>query len=93
MIETYDDLFVKNCLRCGSPTPENREEDDIYCETCGSPLLNECTNDHCRNKLNPTAVYCRKCGCISSFASNGLIENKYPKAEIVTPLTGDDIPF
>lgn len=99
MIETYDDLFVKKCLRCQTPTPENREVDDIYCEKCASPLVNRCTNEshdsfsndgHCGITLKPEAVYCKKCATISLFASKGLIDNEYPEVEIVIPYAPPD---
>ncbi len=105
MVETYSDNFVVQCLRCDTPTPEDREQDDIYCQECASPLVNKCTNDNtqhfgnhddsCGITLDPEAVYCKKCATISLFASKELIENKYPDAEIASlhSQTQDEIPF
>lgn len=103
MVKTFSDGFVEHCLRCEAITPEDREENDIFCQQCAAPLVNRCTNEYghsygndeqCGIKLDPKAVFCKKCATISLFASKGLIENKYPEVEIVAPRsTSDDIPF
>ncbi|OLN21618.1 hypothetical protein BTO30_14145 [Domibacillus antri] len=102
MIETYDDLFVKQCMRCHTPTPTDREEGDVYCQKCASPLANRCTNisddnfsnyEGCGVALKPEAVYCPKCATISLFAREQLIENKYPKVELVSNFEDDEPVF
>lgn len=99
MVETFSDNFVVKCLRCAAPTPEEREADDIFCQKCAAPLVNRCTSednfDTCGITLDPEAVYCKKCAAISLFASEGLIENKYPEVEVVVPSSqvSDNIPF
>jgi len=104
MVKTFSDSFVVQCLRCEAITPDEREENDIFCQKCAAPLVNRCTNDDnqaygnndpCGITLEPEAVFCKKCATISLFASKGLIENKYPEVEIIAPATStnDDLPY
>lgn len=103
IFKTHSDNFVVQCLRCNTPTPDDREEDDIYCQECASPLVNKCTKDDtqgygnyepCGITLKPESVYCKKCASISLFADKGLLENKYPEVEVVTPQPQThDVPF
>lgn len=105
MAYEYDEnMFLNNCIRCNHPV-ENKGEDDVYCTNCGSRTRNVCStflnsgmNNSCNSEtvyLKPEDCYCPKCGSLSAFQEEGLINCEYPKVEIEDnrPLKREDLPF
>ncbi|WP_150283766.1 hypothetical protein [Rummeliibacillus sp. TYF-LIM-RU47] len=105
--ETHENKYLKHCLNCESEVT-SLDPDHIFCDQCGYPIRNECTNTGKYNSsgfeneplhqdeeeylLEPTAAFCPKCSAESLFNQRGLIEVKHPKVEIIKKPTGE-IPF
>ncbi|WP_342557319.1 hypothetical protein [Lysinibacillus sp. FSL P4-0201] len=98
-IETHENKYLKNCLRCNHEITD-LTEDHIYCTRCGSPIRNECTGtlsfiedinelpEHDFEGedefvLEPDAAYCPKCASPSLFNQEQLIEVRYATVEMV----------
>ncbi|QDP99455.1 hypothetical protein FOH38_02170 [Lysinibacillus fusiformis] len=98
-IETHENKYLKNCLRCNHEITD-LTEDHIYCTQCGSPIRNECTgtssfitdiNEPVEHDfedeevfiLEPDAAYCPKCASPSLFNQEQLIEVRYATLELV----------
>ncbi|MFJ8102832.1 hypothetical protein [Lysinibacillus sp. NPDC096212] len=98
-IETHDNKYLKNCLRCNHEITD-LTEDHIYCTQCGSPIRNECTGtssfitdineivehdfeDEEEFVLDADAAFCPKCASPSLFNQEQLIEVKHPQVEVV----------
>lgn len=99
-----ENFFLINCIRCNQPV-EHKSEDDWYCTNCGSKTRNACSTvlenpGQCNEQgepiyLRPEDCYCPKCGNVSLFQLDRLINCEYPKAEIVPDMavTDKDLPF
>ncbi|WP_243109663.1 double zinc ribbon domain-containing protein [Clostridium perfringens] len=66
------------CPNCGH---EEHIDDAIYCQECGTYLVNICENDNCEfsdkgdlYELPFSAKYCPNCGEKSSFNSLGFFD-------------------
>ncbi len=70
------------CIRCSKVPSEN----DKYCNDCGAPLENRCSDEPgilkkgCRFVNPPDAAYCAKCGEPTMFHLHGLISPNYENA-------------
>jgi len=111
---THENKYLKHCLNCNNEVSDLNPEHvyctqcgfPIRNECTGtSKFHNGNFNDPVEHDiddeeyvLEPNVVFCPKCSSISLFAEKGLIENKYPKVEIVhqssyKPNGNDDDPF
>jgi hypothetical protein len=79
-------LRADHCLKCNTKSFEG----DEFCETCGSPLVNRCTNVGddsnifgCGVENRISASYCTSCGEPTTFHIYGLIEVKFPRVAAV----------
>lgn len=82
------DFKVKNCLQCGAET-DPKDEDELFCSSCGAPLVNRCSNYECDKLLKEDADFCKYCGSSSIFHNYGLLKNTSPKFSDYT----NDLPF
>lgn len=69
----------KSCIRCR----QTYKEKDLFCISCGAPVINKCTfdggllDDPC-TKINPhNAAFCASCGSPTRFYKEGLITSPY----------------
>ena len=76
---------VNKCLKCGSSTCINDDE-ELFCSQCGAPVLNKCACYDCQTTLPSNAKYCKICGSPSIFFNYGLFNP-------VLPTTNDELPF
>lgn len=108
--ETHENLYLKRCLNCNHEITDLTPGHiyctqcgfPIRNECTGTTKFHSGNfNDPVEHDINdeeyilePNAVFCPKCSSISLFAQKGLIENKFPKVEIVNPPSNGDIePF
>lgn len=80
---------LKYCLLCNAPTNPD-DSDELFCSSCGSPLINHCSNYQCQKPLAVTAAYCKHCGSSSIFLNAGLVESKHPSRKNISI---EDFPF
>lgn len=83
-----NDVKSKKCLNCGAETDPNDNE-EYFCSKCGAPVVNRCSNYECDHLLKETALFCKYCGCKSTFNNYGLFDNTAPSFSDST----DDLPF
>ena len=85
-------------LICPVCDNENVVEGD-YCQICGSPIVNRCSNTNCNTILQSDARYCPYCGSESVFSNEKYLsywmnENTKCTDEIFqTQKIDDDMPF
>lgn len=76
-IETNGNNQVLKCLVCNN---EDFENNDVYCKICGTPIINQCSNQstftdrNCGIVLPANARYCTICGSKSTFFLKGLLQ-------------------
>lgn len=109
-IDVHENKYLKNCLNCKHDVDNLEPDHiyctqcgfPVRNECTGTSKFNSgygnesIQHDFEENEflLDPNVIYCPKCAAISLFAEKGLIENKYPKVDIVAPFpTGDNDPF
>ena len=61
---------LMQCIRCQN---EEIEESAYYCKICGASVVNECSNQNCRQSSDSNARYCISCGCDTTFYEQGLL--------------------
>ncbi|HCL4466719.1 TPA: zinc-ribbon domain-containing protein [Clostridium botulinum] len=65
------------CPNCGF---ETENESAIFCQECGTYLINNCSSDHCdlndgeKISLPDNAKFCPYCGSESTFKKQGLFD-------------------
>lgn len=72
------------CTQCGFPIRnECTGTVKFHSGNMGDPVEHDIEDEE--YLLEPNVVFCPKCSTISLFAEKGLIDNKYPKVEIIDP--------
>jgi len=81
---------LKNCLNC-EKSSDLEDLDELFCQGCGSPLINRCSDYKCDNILPAEAAFCKYCGSQSTFFNLNLV--KPTKAPKIVEDDFDDLPF
>lgn len=99
----YDDFFeldddgrVEECVSCSN---EDVPEDGTFCQICGAPVVNRCTNAACQRPALGNARFCIHCSAPTTFGKHGVLckykdYKKNGKASfVIDEDDSDDIPF
>lgn len=81
------------CTQCGFPIRNECTGTQKFNSGYGNEQIFHDTETEEIYILNPSDVYCPKCGAISLFAEKNLIDVKYPKVDVIDPTSNDNDPF
>ena len=69
-IELDDDGRVEECVTCSN---QDVPEDGTFCQICGAPVVNRCTNPACQKPALGNARFCIHCSAPTTFGKYGVL--------------------
>ena len=82
---------LKKCLCCGKDS-DITDKDELFCQGCGKPLINKCSEYDCSEILSQDAAFCKYCGGRSIFLNLNLVKSTVT-SEPDFYIPDDDLPF